>query len=194
MSSNEQSTGALLDIISDSDEGRKRVKVGTLLRAIGSRGVGAFIMLPALIDLSPIGGIPGVPTFFAVLIFLICIQILFGLEHMWFPNWIEQRSISAQRLENAVQYLRPVGRFFDRWFHRRYEFLVKGPFMRATAIACITLCLFIPPLEIVPFGATLPMLAFFAFGGAILAQDGILNIIAWCFWLIAIGSIYLLLG
>jgi len=46
------------------------VRVGTLVASFGRRGYGALLLLPALIEISPIGGVPGVPSALALVVAL----------------------------------------------------------------------------------------------------------------------------
>lgn len=50
--------------------------------------------------------------------------------------------------------------------------------MKLAAACCIILALTVPPLELLPFATTVPMVAIAAFGLALLVRDGLLMIIA----------------
>ena len=63
---------------------------------------------------------------------------------------------------------------------------VRQPWPRIAAVMVMALCLTVPPLELVPFGSTAPMLAIAAFGLALLVRDGLLMIAALAFSLSAV--------
>ena len=68
--------------------------------------------------------------------------------------------------------MRPVSRFLGKIIWPRFAFLTQGVFARAIGAACAMLALMLPPLEVVPFGATVPSSAITAFGLALVARDG----------------------
>ena len=63
--------GELDELASTHDE----VCVADVLDDFGERSFGPFIMLPALLEITPIGGIPGLPTALALFIALIATAI-----------------------------------------------------------------------------------------------------------------------
>jgi hypothetical protein len=163
---------------SKKDAGSGKATVGTVLDAFGSRSYGPFFLVPALIEMSPIGGVPGVPTVLAVFILSAAAQMLFAREHIWVPGFFERRHISGKKVEAVDSKVRPAARWLDRHTKERIPFLLRSGGIRAAAVAVILLCLTVPPLELVPFASTLPMAAIACFGLALLARDGLLMLIA----------------
>lgn len=154
------------------DEGE--VSVGHMIEAMGDRGWGPLLFAPAMIEISPIGGVPGIPTMIALIIALFAVQIAAGRDHMWLPGFLSRRSVSGEKLRGAVETLRPLGRWLDRWFHRRLPRFTGDGATRSAACVVIALCLTVPPLELVPFASTLPMAAIALFGLGLLLTDGLL--------------------
>lgn len=173
--------GQLRDLADRQD----RVSIGDVLDTIGDRSYGPVIMIPALIEITPIGGIPGVPTFLALMIAITAGQLLFNKEHVWLPGFIQRRSVSEKKLHKAADKLDGIAAKLDKWFHGRMPRFVKDPYPRIAAGLVILLCLTVPPLEFVPFASTAPMLAIAAFGLALLVRDGLLMLIA---GLLSIGA------
>ncbi|MDN2567150.1 exopolysaccharide biosynthesis protein [Aquibium sp. A9E412] len=182
------SVGEILDRLSQAHDGGDSVSVGALLEAVGQRGFGVFLLVPPLIELSPLGGIPVVPTALAAFVVLVSAQLVVGRRHLWFPRFVERRRIASQRMAWAIDKLRPLGRFLDRWFYGRLRVLTRGPAVRAAAAAAIVLSLTVPPLEFIPFASSVPMAAIAAFGLALIVQDGLLFIVAWVAWLAALAG------
>lgn len=170
----------LLDEVKELAEQEAEVSVGDVVEAIGERGFGPVIFVTALLGASPLGGIPGVPTFFAIILVLITVQILFGRRHFWLPALLENRQITAEKLHRATRKARPVARRMDRWLGHRLANLVTRPAKIFAAVCVIALCLLVPPLEIIPFAAALPMLAIALIGLAFTARDGILMLVGLC--------------
>jgi len=74
----DQSVNALLDTLSRRADRDREVSVADVVSDIGDRGIGPLLFVPALLVLSPLGAIPVVPSLFAVALFLIAVQSLFG--------------------------------------------------------------------------------------------------------------------
>lgn len=176
----------ILDMLRRTADAHDKVTIGDVLDAIGDRSYGPALLIPALIEISPIGGIPGVPSFLALFIALVAAQLLFDKDHLWLPQFIQKRSVSADKLHKAADKLNPVAKRFDRWFHGRMTRFVKQPWPRIAAGIVVMLCLTVPPLELVPFASTAPMAAIAAFGLALLVRDGLLMIAAMGISLIAV--------
>lgn len=155
-----------------------RISIGDVLDAVGDRSYGPALMLPALIEITPIGGIPGVPTLLATIIAITAAQLLFGKEHLWLPQILQRRSVSGRKLHAAADKLDGLARWLDKWFHSRMARFVHGPWPRISAALALLLCLTVPPLELLPFASTAPMVAIIAFGLALLVRDGLLMLIA----------------
>ncbi|MEX2642337.1 MAG: exopolysaccharide biosynthesis protein [Acetobacterales bacterium] len=172
------SVGGTLDTIEGVAEEHGEVSVGDVLEGLGSRSYGPFLTVPALIALSPVGGIPGVPTLLALIIILLAAQMVWGRTHFWLPGILSDRRIPSERLRKGLAWMRPVARRMDRWFHGRLEALTGRQAVRVAAAACIVLALAVPPLEVVPFVSSAPMAAIALFGLALLAHDGLLMLVA----------------
>ncbi|WP_338242549.1 exopolysaccharide biosynthesis protein [Aurantiacibacter hainanensis] len=168
----------ILDRLREVADSEDKVSVGDVLDAIGDRSYGPTLLIPALVEITPIGGIPGVPTFLALIIALTAVQMLFDKDHLWLPGFIQNRTVSASKLHKAADKLNGTARRLDKWFHGRMPRFVKQPWPRVAAVAIIILCCTVPPLEFLPFASTAPMLAIAAFGLALLVRDGLLMLIA----------------
>ncbi|TKD52125.1 exopolysaccharide biosynthesis protein [Sphingomonas baiyangensis] len=174
-----QSVGEILDAMRDLGEKQDRVAVGDLFETFGQRSHGPALLVPALIEISPIGAIPGVPTALAIILILFAVQIMLDRDHLWLPGLIERRSVRGERVQGAADKLRGVGRFLDRWFHGRLTRFTDGIWMRVAAGCVIVLALTVPALELFPFASTAPMAAIAAFGLALLMHDGALMLFAY---------------
>lgn len=155
-----------------------RVELGRIVEALGHRTYGPFLLIPALIDISPVGSIPGLPTALAAIIVVVAAQMLIGRKHLWLPGLVARRSLSPEKARQVSRKLRGIARFLDKWFHGRLPRLTQGPFVRVAAALCLVLALSVPPLELLPLATTAPMAAIAAFGLALLVRDGLLMVIA----------------
>ena len=92
----------LLDEIGQVAKRSERVTIGFLADTLGHRSYGPFLIVAAVIEISPGGAIPGLPTFLAALILLFTVQIIAGREHLWMPAFVEKWSISVRNRQKAV--------------------------------------------------------------------------------------------
>ncbi|MCD2325268.1 exopolysaccharide biosynthesis protein [Sphingomonas sp. IC-56] len=187
MAEDPKSVGDILDRLEELANEDDKVSLGDVVEALGNRSQGPFLLVPALVEISPLGGIPGFPTAIALVIVLIAVQIVLGRKHLWLPKFLSNRALSSEKVCKATGKLRGLARFMDRWFHGRLPALTKGPFVRVAAGACILLACTVPPLELLPFATTAPMAAIAAFGLALLVRDGLLMIVAMVLTLVAVG-------
>lgn len=131
--------------------GDTRVSVSDVLGRVGDQSFAAVILVPAVVLVSPISGIPGTPTIFALITILVSVQALIGRRHLWLPGFLCRRSIAAEKMNRAIDWLsRPAG-WMDRWSSDRLSLLSSRAF-RPLAYAAVTLiALSWPVLELLPF-------------------------------------------
>jgi hypothetical protein len=177
MGQDPHSVGDVLDKLRElADEGD--VEVGHMIQAFGGRSYGPALVVLPLIEMSPIGGIPGLPTVLAAMIALFAIQIVLGRKHLWLPGFVARRRLGADKVRKAADKLTGFARFMDRHFHGRLKPLTRGPFVKAAGVIIIALCCTVPPLELLPFASTAPMFAIACFGLAMMVGDGVLMLAA----------------
>ncbi|WP_265587261.1 exopolysaccharide biosynthesis protein [Sphingomicrobium arenosum] len=177
----------ILECLEEIGEKQGCVKVGDIADAFGSRTYAPFIIVPALLELSPIGAIPGVPTLLAVTIAIFAVQMLLGKDHIWIPNVLEERRISGDKLKKAAEKVEGVADKMDSWFHKRLRKLTRGVFIRLAAVVILLLCFAVPPLEFLPFASAGPMLAIIFISLALLVRDGVLLLLSVTVGLTAVG-------
>ncbi len=165
-----------LQTVSDRND---KVSIGDIQDEIGRRSFGPFLLVFGVIVLTPVGGIPGVPTAFGVIVLLFAVQLLIGKDHFWLPGFISNRSVDAKKLAKAAKKVQPAAKWIDRFLRPRMHYFVKGPAVYCVAVACVMLAVMLPALEIVPFGAAAPAAAITAFALALVAEDGLLALLGY---------------
>lgn len=180
----EEVLGQLDDLTTKSG----KVCISDVLDDFGGRSFGPFIMLPALLELSPVGGIPGVPTFLAALIALVAVQLLIGKEHIWMPGFLQNRAVESKKLHKGIAKLRGVAHWLDEHSHGRLKPMTQGVWVKIAALVVILLCMTVPPLEVLPFASSGPMLAIAAIGLALTVRDGVVMLTALALGIAAIGG------
>ena len=199
----ETATGVLEELLAiakhDEEEGgsagRGRFAIGDVTEAFGRRAFGPFLIILPLIEMSPLGGLPTLPTLLAFVIALVAGQLLLGKRTLWLPGFVRHRSVKASRILGGAPKLRRVTHWIDRHTSERWRHLTRrGPVKLAAGII-VLLCLTVPVLEFVPFASTAPMAAILAFGVAFLAKDGRLMVLAFGLSTLALGVVgYVVFG
>ena len=172
----------------------ERVCIGDVLDDFGRRSFGVFLLVPPLIELTPIGGLPGVPSFLALIVAITASQLLLGKDHIWLPAFVQERSVAGRRLHRALMKVRGVAHWLDAHSHGRLEALTAGIWLRMAALAALLLCFLVPPLELIPFASTLGLLPTAAIGLALLVRDGALMAFALALAAAGFGAASYLLG
>lgn len=179
----------LVEQIEDAGQGRE-VSVESVLQSIGERSFAPLLLVVSVLLVTPLGAVPGAPTFGAVIIALIGLQMLLGRRELWLPQVLLRRKISGEKLTRTVRYIEPVARTVDKLVHPRLPRLARAPFSRIIGAACALIALTMPPLEVVPMAnaATGATVALFAL--ALTVRDGLLVLVA----LAASGGVAYLVG
>lgn len=181
----------LLDVLDELSEGDGDLAVADIHDQIGRRSFGPALLAIGVLMATPIGGIPFVPTTLAVMVVLITGQLLIGRRRFWLPDVIRRRAVAKDKFRMAIRASRPAASRIDRFIHPRLSVLIRGPAIYVVAAVCFLTAMMTPPLEVIPFAAAVPALAFAAFGLAITARDGALALAAFVF---SGGTLYLVLS
>ncbi len=168
----------MLERISNAAAQRDDVPLGALVHAVGERTFGPLLLLAGMVTVSPLSGIPGVPTAMGFVILLVSGQLLMRRRHFWLPQWLLRRSIERPKVERATAWLSRPARRIDHWLQPRIQVLVEGAGRYAIAGVSAALALAMPAMEVVPFSATAAGVALSAFGLALIARDGLLALLA----------------
>ena len=152
-----------------------QVSVDDVVHAVGRRSFGPLLLLAGLITLAPIiGDIPGMPTLMAVLVLLTSSQLLVGRETFWLPKWLLKRSLSRQKFDKALHYMKKPAKWVDGLLGVRLAWMTGYIGIRVTAFACLLVALAMPPMEFIPFSANGAGLALTLFGLRLVARDGLM--------------------
>ena len=147
---NDKKLTHLLDGVAHAARG-DTVSIADVIEEFGDRAITPFILLIALLLVSPLSGIPGTPTIAAVLIVTLSTQALFGRRRLWLPQKLLNVRLSSQRVLKAVDWMRKPCAWVDRHSHARLRFLTAGPMRWITLLICVVIPLTWPLLEILPF-------------------------------------------
>ena len=167
----------VIDGIIELGKKQDNVAISEIQDSLGRRSFGPFLFVPAIIEISPVGGIPGLPTVLALIVALFSIQMLMGRDHFWMPAFLAKRTVSGAKLDKGLNKVRRVVRWLDKISRARLGWAVRKGFLRLIAVLCVLLATSVPPLEVMPFASTAPFAAIALFGLGITTRDGLLVIL-----------------
>lgn len=155
-----------------------RVALGKLVKAFGNTSFLPALMIPAVLVVSPLSGIPLFSSICGLMIALIAAQMLVGRSYLWLPEWLERRSVSGAKLDKAMLRVRRFAGWIDRLSTQRFRFLFNRPFSIIPPIMALICGLAMPLLELVPFSSSLLGTAVIWVSVGILSRDGLFLILA----------------
>lgn len=146
--------GAVIGRLHRVAKGADRVTLGLLMDAMGPSSIAAVLLVPALLLVSPLSGIPGASVVGGVVISLISAQMLIGRQSVWLPDFIRSRSLSGPALRKALIWLRGPAKRLDDVAPARTG---QGPVWWWPVLAglCCVLGLGMPFLELIPFTSSI---------------------------------------
>lgn len=180
----------LLDLIGTAAQNKDSVSLGAILEVLGARSFGPLLLLSGLITLAPlIGDIPGVPTIIGLFVLLMGVQLMLGFKHFWLPEWLLHRSVDKGKLHKALEWLKSPAYYIDKLLKPRLTMFVNGISTYIIAFLCVIIAMSMPALELIPFSANAAGAAFTIFGLSLIAEDGLLSLIAFSLTAITVGLV-----
>jgi hypothetical protein len=171
--------GQLLEEVERRVDAGEEISIGMIQNVAGQRAAGPMLLFPALIVVSPLSIIPGLPTLVGINTILVAGQIALGRKTIWLPRWLTDRCLPAKHAERLMSFLRPVSRTVDSVAKPRWRVLQGAPLRRVGAAICVLVGLMMPLLEFVPFTSTWAAAIIAVFGLVVTARDGLLAV----FWI-----------
>ena len=176
--SQEGPLGRLVRKVEERAKSGEAVSIGLIQEIAGQRAAGPMLLIPALIVISPLSIVPGLPTMVGLNTILVAGQIVLGRDRIWLPKWLRDRCISAKHAEKLLKFLGPVSRAADGVVKRRAKALTSMPMRRIGAVVCVLVGMIMPLLEFIPFTSTWAAAVIAVYALAITARDGLLAL-AW---------------
>jgi len=167
--------------LADHDE----VSVAQVLEGFGPASFVPLLVVPAFLVVTPLSGIPLLPTVLVLVIGLVALQMVARREHLWLPEVLKRRTISGRRLARAVEHARPLARWIDRNSRDRLAIFVAEPLATVARLACAACGLSMPFLELVPFSSSILAAAVLFFSVGFLAHDGLFVLFGVCVMAVA---------
>lgn len=162
-----------LDELTDED----RLDIEMIVVAFGPTAFLPVLMVLALIVVSPLSGIPFLPTFIGLMIAMVAAQMIVRRKQIWLPRLLLRRRVSGQMLHRALRRSEGAAAWLDRRVGRRLGLLVSPPLDTLPKACCLVSGLSMPLLELVPFSSSLLGLAILLFSTGLLTRDGLFAIL-----------------
>lgn len=170
----------ILDAVGHAGTGEK-VSVGEIFDEVGNRSFAPALLVPAILLVSPISGIPGVPTIGSIVMLIITVQALIGKDKLWVPDFLRRRKIPSRRLDKALDWLRKPSAWVDRKTERRMAFLTRHPWDQIALVIITIVAMILPFLEILPMVTSVACFAISLFALGIMVSDGLLVLSGYAF-------------
>ncbi|ANT59850.1 exopolysaccharide synthesis protein [Salipiger sp. CCB-MM3] len=164
--------GEIVDRLRDAASGDK-VSLRDLVESFGESSFLPALMVPALLVVSPLSGIPLFSTFCGLLIAFIAGQMLISRRYLWLPDFLMSRSFDGAKARKAMDKLRKLSDWLDKHAKRRLRVMTSGPMRKVLQLICVLCGLAMPFLELVPFSSSILGVTVLCFATAMLVRDGL---------------------
>lgn len=163
---------------------------GTLVEALRERGIGALMVLFALLVMIPI---PGLNTLFAVPLVLLTARQAMGRDTVWLPARIMERKLDPAKTAGAIAKVLPCLRLLEKILRPRLPWVTTGTTRLIGALGvCMSLFASIP----IPLTHTVPGFGLLLMAGGITQRDGLAvlagAIIGMSYIILVIGAVVIL--
>lgn len=154
------------------------IRVADLIVKFGRTAFAPILLIPALLLVSPLSGVPFFSTVCGLLIFLIAFQGAIGRHSIWLPGWLARLTLSEERAHRAARSLSRGGAIVDRLTRRRLVVLVNPVMQHVLYLICSLAALCVPFLELIPFTSSMIGGGVSLIAVGVLARDGLLVMVA----------------
>ncbi|WP_168219760.1 exopolysaccharide biosynthesis protein [Pseudotabrizicola formosa] len=135
--------------------GAERVALGDLVDAMGQSSMAAVLLVPAMLLVSPLSGVPGASIVGGLVIALISAQILLHRPKVWLPDIIRSRRVPGPALRRALVWLRKPAKRFDGLAPAKPGGGAHAWWTPALALICLSMGLVMPLMELIPFSSSI---------------------------------------
>lgn len=149
-------------------EGKDRISVGDLVRAMQDRAFGALLLVFAFPNILP--SPPGLAAVLGLPLVYLSTQMMLG-QLPWLPKFIANRSMTHQNFVTVVEKGAPWLSRAELLLRQRLGVMTSAPVERLLGLVCliIAIVLMLP----IPFGNMLPSIAICLIALGVLERDGI---------------------
>lgn len=182
MSTNGRNTSEILEALAAKATGR--VALGDLVASLGERAFGLLMLIFALPNAVGLGTIPGLSTVFGVPQIIFALQMIAGLEKPWLPQFLMQKSISAEDFQSIVTKAGPHLERIEKRLRPRLPALTSPIAERVLGVIFLILATIVA-LPI-PLGNWPPAIAMTVIALGLVERDGVLVLVGTLIGIVAL--------
>lgn len=176
-SDNERPVERIVDDI-DRLSSRGTFRVRDVVEEFGQATFIPLLLVPALLVVSPLSGIPLFSSLCGLSIALIASQLLIGRKRIWLPDFLLRQEVKGDKAHGAIAKIRKFANFLDRHAHQRLSILVRPPLNKVAQVMTMLCGLAMPFLELLPFSSSILGTAVVLFSVGFLTRDGVYVLLA----------------
>ena len=161
------------EILEDAVHNQKadQVSLGELMHTLHERGFGLLMMVLVLPNCVPVPIPPGMSTVFSVPLLFLAVQMLWGMDSPWLPQFIRRRTIRREMLAKIVSAASPKLKKIEKLLHPRLSFTSTHTGERIIGVFWLIFALSIAvPLPMTNF---IPGIGILVMSLGLLSRDGI---------------------
>ncbi|MFT4327068.1 MAG: exopolysaccharide biosynthesis protein [Wolbachia pipientis] len=164
----------LKEVADTNNNDNDKVTLFDIKTALHERGFGILIIIFSLPLSIPIPVPPGYTTILSIPLILFSLQLLFGFDSPWMPNWLERKSFQRSTLALVVEKTSPTLKKIEKFMKPRMSFIFRGPGENILAFIMLLCALSIAiPLPLTNF---IPAIGTTLISLGIMSKDGFLSI------------------
>ncbi|WP_264337498.1 exopolysaccharide biosynthesis protein [Wolbachia endosymbiont (group B) of Dolichovespula media] len=164
----------LKEVADTNNNDNDKVTLFDIKTALHERGFSILIIIFSLPLSVPIPVPPGYTTILSIPLILFSLQLLFGFDSPWMPNWLERKSFQRSTLALVVEKTSPTLKKIEKFMKPRMSFIFRGPGENILAFIMLLCALSIAiPLPLTNF---IPAIGTTLISLGIMSKDGFLSI------------------
>lgn len=188
MKTQEQPVSEILLEIKLHETFSSAITINNVIKLLGERTFGLALLFFALPSALPISAIPGISFIFSIPIAFFSLELIFGRQSLWVPNFIGNKNIKHTTIHSIVDKSVPYLKKIERFLKPRLDFMLYPITDRLSGIV-IFIMSFLLMLPI-PFSNMIIASILIIFSLGFIAKDGMFIILGLISALIYLSSMY----
>jgi hypothetical protein len=174
-----------------ADNNKDTMTIGEITNYLHERGFGILMAIATLPLCLPIPVPPGFTTFFSIPLFILSVQMMFGMHAPWLPTWLTKKQINSATFEKMVKKANPWLRKIESRMQPRLTYISVRTWERIIGVFSFVFALSISiPLPLTNFP---PGWGILITSLGLLSKDGITILIGMVVGTIGVGLTMIIL-
>lgn len=150
------------------------ITVGEILGRTGRKSFSTTLLMIGVLIVSPLSAVPLLPAAFSIMVLVVAVQAITGRDSLWLPSALMRRSLKADPVNRAIDWLESPARWIERRARKRFAALARQPLSSLSYLAMIAISLSWAPLSLIPFSATFTAVGMSLMAAGLVLRDGVL--------------------